>query len=585
MRYMTIGFLFLSVVLAGHAQDAGGWDTYSDTWAATDGLGRVVVEHDVTGGLRPEKTVGVFYYIWHGQHGTALHDITKIREANPENPAWGPVGIFHHWGEPLYGYYIADDAYVIRKNAQMLADAGVDVIFFDVTNAFPYTSVYLKLCQIYTEIRAQGGRTPQIAFLTNSASGQTVQSVYDNLYAKGLYKDLWFHWDGKPLILAKTEEMTPETLDFFTVRRSWAWDPGKDKWPWLERYPQKGGWHDSPEKIEQMVVETAEHPIGHNDGLGLGKSFRNNVQPKPGFYESEQGYYFAAQWEQALKINPAFVFITQWNEWIAQRFLAEADQVFAGQPIKKGDTFFVDVYSMEFNRDIEPMQGGYQDNYYYQMVDGIRRFKGTRPLPPASAVQTIALEDFQAWADVQPEYRDDRGDLSSRDHKGYGDLHFTNQGGLHDLLKAKIARDAQNLYFYIETVDALQPIEATNWMRLFLSIEGREGPVWETWQYLVQPQRAAADSPLTLYCSEGGWQWQALADVDWAMEGNRMALRIPRSLLGLGGADPVAIRFKWADGMQDPSPLDWILHGDTAPNGRFQYRYRAEEASAVPPTP
>ena len=162
--------------------------------------------------------------------------------------------------------------------------------------------MYLKLCQIYTEIEPRGAHS-QIAFLT-IALGRRPECLRQ-LYAKGLYKDLWFHWDGKPLILAKTEEMTPETLDFFTVRRSWAWDPGKDKWPWLERYPQKGGWHDSPEKIEQMVVETAEHPIGHNDGLGLGKSFRNNVQPKPGFYESEQGYYFAAQWEQA-EANPAF---------------------------------------------------------------------------------------------------------------------------------------------------------------------------------------------------------------------------------------------------------------------------------------
>ena len=33
------------------------------------------------------------------------------------------------------GYYLADDDWVIRKHAQMLTDAGVDVIIVDLTNA------------------------------------------------------------------------------------------------------------------------------------------------------------------------------------------------------------------------------------------------------------------------------------------------------------------------------------------------------------------------------------------------------------------------------------------------------------------
>ena len=47
------------------------------------------------------------------------------------NPAFGPEHAFHHWGEPYLGYYVANDEWVIRKHAQMLTDAGVDVLFFD----------------------------------------------------------------------------------------------------------------------------------------------------------------------------------------------------------------------------------------------------------------------------------------------------------------------------------------------------------------------------------------------------------------------------------------------------------------------
>ena len=37
---------------------------------------------------------------------------------------------------------------------------------------------------------------------------------------------------------------------------------------------------------------------------------------------------------------------------------------------------FVDEFDQEHSRDIEPMKGGHGDNYYYQMVDYIRRYKG-----------------------------------------------------------------------------------------------------------------------------------------------------------------------------------------------------------------
>ncbi|MEC0239021.1 hypothetical protein P4H66_03935 [Paenibacillus dokdonensis] len=30
---------------------------------------------------------------------------------DPDHPAWGPEEAFHFWGEPLYGYYLNDDAW------------------------------------------------------------------------------------------------------------------------------------------------------------------------------------------------------------------------------------------------------------------------------------------------------------------------------------------------------------------------------------------------------------------------------------------------------------------------------------------
>ena len=61
-------FLLLSA-LAYARQGAGVWDTYPDTWAACDDLGRVLPDNSQTGGPRADKKVILFYYIWHGPHG------------------------------------------------------------------------------------------------------------------------------------------------------------------------------------------------------------------------------------------------------------------------------------------------------------------------------------------------------------------------------------------------------------------------------------------------------------------------------------------------------------------------------------
>ncbi len=97
-------------------------DTFSDTWVATDALGRALPTSDEVGPPRADKTVGIFYFLWLGRHGErGPFDISKILTADPtamENPAselWGPMHVPHHWGESLFGYYVSDDDSVLQK--------------------------------------------------------------------------------------------------------------------------------------------------------------------------------------------------------------------------------------------------------------------------------------------------------------------------------------------------------------------------------------------------------------------------------------------------------------------------------------
>ena len=66
----------------------------------------------------------------------------------------------------MFDYYIDTDKWVLRKHAEMLADAGVDVIFFDCSNgSFTWRESYLAVCEAFAEAREDGVNTPQIAFL------------------------------------------------------------------------------------------------------------------------------------------------------------------------------------------------------------------------------------------------------------------------------------------------------------------------------------------------------------------------------------------------------------------------------------
>ena len=360
-------------------------EQWADTWSATDDLERTLPRNKATGNLKKDKFVGIFYFTWLGAHGHDRHtkplpdegvhpktasdtlspyDITKILKENPENPEYGPVLAFHHWGEPYFGYYLTNDEWVIMKHAQLLSDAGIDVIVFDVTNALAYLPQVNTICEVFSRLEKQGWAVPKIAFLTNTKHVETTGKIYNGFYKKGRYKDLWFHWKGKPLLMGNKEGLNAELANFFNFRRSWAWTEGQewfgdgeDKWPWLDHYPQNYGWHDAPDKPEQIVVSTAQHPISN-----IGRSFHKGRQPHPDSIQTGKGLFFDEQWKRALEVDPEFIFITGWNEWVAMRFNEGKAKNMMGKPIKDGETYFVDQYNAEFSRDIEPMKGGFKYN-------------------------------------------------------------------------------------------------------------------------------------------------------------------------------------------------------------------------------
>ncbi len=567
------------------------WDTYSDTWVVTDALGRSLPSCSEAGLPRQHRTVGVFYFLWlYPRGGLGPFDISQILTKDPQaitnaaSPLWGPMHEFHHWGESIFGYYLSDDEAVLRKHAQMLADAGVDVIIFDVTNQQTYPRSWKTLCRVFDQIRREGGQTPQIAFLCPFWDAKKVaRELWEQLYSPGLFSDLWFRWEGKPLILADPAQtdLGPEVRDRFTLRKPqpdyFVGPTGPNQWGWLEVYPQHV-FTNATGAPEQMAVSVAQNAMDGklsvlSNPRSLGRSYHDGREPELADCDFS-GRNFAEQWHRAFQVEPEFIFITGWNEWIAMRFDHHA-------PFHApGPVTFVDEFNGEFSRDIEPVKGGHGDDYYYQMIANIRRYKGVRPLPPVRP-QPITIDGrFGDWATVEPEFRDTIGDPVKRDHAGWAQgQRYVNRTGRNDIIAAKVSLDATNVYFYVRTLEPLTPASDPNWMLLFIDADHDARTGWLGYDFIVNRVNVRAQTT-TLERNAGGYHWGSAVDVPCRAVGNELELAVPRAALGLTKL-PATLDFKWADNIQQTGEAtDFTLNGDAAPNDRFNYRARFLKPSA-----
>ena len=84
----------------------------------------------------------------------------------------------------------------------MLADAGVDVLVMDVTNAVRYWDEWEVVFSVMQKMKAEGNKVPEFCFWAfNGPVITVVQDLFDKIYKIEKFKDLWFDWDGKPLLL------------------------------------------------------------------------------------------------------------------------------------------------------------------------------------------------------------------------------------------------------------------------------------------------------------------------------------------------------------------------------------------------
>lgn len=586
-------------------------------WVAVDGLGRELSTNK-TKSSSHQRDVGIFFWTWHLYNDRDnVVNVNNINKANPTRKndyAWWnnyvskkPGSNIYWWNESIYNYYMSEE-YVLRKQAELLADAGIDFVVFDCTNGdVNYTEPYELLLKVWKKAKEDGVKVPKIAFMLPFAYSYDTYDSFMYLYNRTYnpsssnyqkYSDLYYKLDGKPLVLLNSSGAPNDmisVLNNFTVR---AVNTGsklvatgaQSKWGWLCSYPQ-AYYRKSNGKTEQITVSVAQN-INYtatdpyksvtcmNGSTVMGRSYAKNNYTYTYTYKNQNivvgntitgptakstntsfyGRNFQQQWDYAIQIDPEIVFITGWNEWNMGRF----------ESLAGVSNCFPDQFNDEYSRDIEPSKGELKDYYYYQLVDNVRKYKGVSSQPSQNTSVTITKTSDWNNSNII-NYNHYTGGYQ-RDSVGMAKTRYTNKTFRNDIKKAKVSYDASYIYFYVETVSNLTSYSSDKWMRLLIDTKKNNNDNWEEFEYIVN-RVSGSSTKLVLEKSNGGWNFTKVGDVDYKVTGKILEIKIKREYIGQT-SDKINFNFKWCDNNLGNGDIMTIYtDGDAAPGGRFAFHF------------
>lgn len=549
-----------------------------------------------------ETYVGIFYFVHLGFHGNhkGIYDISEMAEDNyaaffraSVHSVASPVGMAHYFAQPMWGYYDSDDEWVMRRQIEMLTLADVDFLALDTTNDELYPATVGTLLRLIKEYRAQGWDAPQVLFYINANAAENTRKAYELFYRDRGWDDCWFAPNGKPLIVTVTEQndgasdqgiskavTDRELLDFFEVKES-QWPNTKRQnengVPWMDfSYPQKLYRGETGNWINVSVAQHSETVTMSDLSRNRGRGYRYRTEQFDAANNDGEnfraGINFDYQWktvhDRAEEID--YVLITGWNEWVAQKNNR-------GSTVNPVYTM-VDLFNEEYSRDIEPMRGGYGDNFYLQMMQNIRALKyenydaGESFDAPYVTIDPDRFDEAQ-WADCKAVYLDFKGECMERNADGFpGAGHYSDQSNRNDFVQVTVARDAEYLYFRIETAAEITARQSgdTTWMNLLIGTEngGAFGPLGL--QYVVNRTFAGSRTNIMRYSASD--RFEIAGEGEYRVRGNIMQLKLPLSAFSFG--DDVRFRFKLIDHVGNAfDPIELYAKGDSAPVGRLTYVY------------
>ncbi len=341
--------------------------------------------------------------------------------------------------------------------------------------------------------------------------------------------------------------------------------------------------------------------LGTHAHSGRGRSLTNgdtsyNTIGQFGFglESTKYGLQLAESFEYALKQNVRVIMITGWNEWYAGVQKTGNQEQTCGGTLTPG-YYMVDQMSPEYSRD-----GGtdapagrrwlrrqllLSDGFLYPEVQGHPR-----------------ACDRQRWVDGYPRRRYCRSveECNSAVHRYGGrcepapelswasEFRYTNASARNDIACAQVSQDADKVYFFVTTANALITADDETWMNLDLNTDGDSKTGWEGYDFILNRPRTDKTVSIERFV-DGKWQFEKVGEAEYALCENGLMLAVSKTLIGGESGKALSLTFKWADHADIRGDVMRFMElGDTAPNDRFAFAYNAsgltDERTAEPGT-
>lgn len=545
------------------------------------------------------KTVGLFYSLWLGQHResqTDIYDISAllatsegVAALNDSQPnALSRPEEFHFASQPLYGYYNMADPWVVNRHVELLTMAGIDYLCFDATNSVLYQKPTFLVLDTLLKYQKEGWDVPKAMFYTNSFSGKTVKRIYNEFYQTEKYNSIWWAPEDKPMIMGITENnknasdqtkyQNPDApyTDFVSGEMQEFFDVWESQWPNGDLNDEKGipwmSWQ-YPQKIHKgsksMSVSVAQHSPSR-----INMSYMDPQSSRGYDYVTEsveskfwEGKNFANEWDAVFANEDKVenVMVTSFNEWMAIKGLDD-----------NGYTF-CDVYNTQYSRDIEMSNDVNKDNFTMQMIDNVKKYKYTEGDKNYKWKQlSIDINDdsLVMWEHANAYYKDFDGDAIARNFdNAVGTFKYTDNSNRNDITDIKVTHDKSKMYFYVKTKAPITKYNGTdkNWMNILISTTF-DNNGFAGYNYIIN-RAPSAGGKTSVEKSKGGYNWESAGNANYKIYDNVMLLAIDLADLGLT-PESARIEFKVADHVTKYDDImDYYVSGDSAPIGRLSYSY------------
>jgi hypothetical protein len=263
-------------------------------------------------------------------------------------------------------------AETLARQAAQLVAAGVDFIVTDQTNIADFSAfgdaIQLRPFEVvieeWTKLRKQGFKTPDVAGWQRMAQPGTmlphVLNVYNEpendkilLRDKKTGKKILFYPDVSDVDMSLVAEAASNGgKNDIVVVPMWVNRQVEGSWSFFAQCQQGAMIDDGPCSQTPTAASVVGSQLAVSPSYQL--SYASIPFQAPGVYH---GITLRKQFETAFAVKPDWLFLSSWNEHIAQpqpnapgpSMGFETDATFAGQA-------FVDTYGVEFSRDIEPTQ-------------------------------------------------------------------------------------------------------------------------------------------------------------------------------------------------------------------------------------